>query len=168
MARFAWAVSGFLHPLSCWLIGFRVPVIAGNVCELFFWRSSSTVVMLRSAWSVWFETYRGAPSLTVLMFWCYAEVCVGRLVRDVPWRTLAISLNVLVLYWRLHGAFGSRRTVARLLTVLIFWCYADVCMERLVRDVPWRALAISLNVLDWNLWMLLTFDSLEQPHNSMP
>ena len=28
-----------------------------------FWRSSSTVVMLRSAWSVWFETYRGAPAI---------------------------------------------------------------------------------------------------------
>ena len=90
MARFAWAVSGFLRPLSWWLIGFRVPVIAGNVCLLsFFWRSSSTVVVLRSTWSVWFETYRGAP-------------------------------------------------------------------------------AIILNVLDWNLWMMLTFDLLEQPHNSVP
>jgi len=54
-----------------------------------FWRCSFTVVMLRSAWSVWFETYRGAP-------------------------------------------------------------------------------AISLNVLDWNLWMMFTFDLLQQPHNSMP
>jgi hypothetical protein len=76
-----------------------------------FWRSSSTVVVLRSAWSVWFETYRGAP---------------------------AISLNVLVLCWGLQGAFGSRRTVAPPLSVLMFWCYAEVCMERLVRDVPWR------------------------------
>ena len=77
-----------------------------------FWRSSSTVVMLRSAWIVWFETYRGAP---------------------------AISLNVLVLCWDLHGVFGSRRTAARPLSVLMFWCCVEVCMECLVRDVPWRA-----------------------------
>jgi len=68
MARFAWAVSGFLHPLSWWLIGFHDPVIAGNVCILFFG------VLL--------------PPL---------------------------------LCWGLHGAFGSRRTVARPLSVLMFW-----------------------------------------------
>jgi len=68
MVRFAWAVSGFLHPLSWWLIGFRVPVIAGNVCLLFFG------VLL--------------PPL---------------------------------LCWGLHGVFGSRRTVARPLSFLMFW-----------------------------------------------
>ena len=33
-----------------------------------FWRSSSTVVMLRSAWSVWFETYHGAPAFKVCQY----------------------------------------------------------------------------------------------------
>ena len=68
------------------------------------WRACYQSYMLRSAWSVWFETYRGAPAISL--------ICGG-----------------------LHGAFGSRRTVARLLSVL----YAEVCMEGLVRDVPWRA-----------------------------
>jgi len=34
--------------------------------------------------------------------------------------------------------------VARPLSVLMFGCYAEVCMERLVRDVPWRACYQSL------------------------
>ena len=61
MAIFAWAVSSFLHPLSWWLIGFYVPVIAGNVCLLF---------------------------LAFFFHRCYAEVCMERLVRDLPWRAL--------------------------------------------------------------------------------
>jgi len=59
---------GFLHPLSWWLIGFRDPVIAGNVCLLFF-----------------------GVLPPPLLCWC------------------------------LHGVFGSRRTMARPLSVLKFW-----------------------------------------------
>ena len=50
-----------------------------------FWRFSSTVVMLRSAWGVWFETYRGAgQNLLTVRYKLYIR-CASSIPGHVMW-----------------------------------------------------------------------------------